>query len=123
MARRALRVDTGEPEPVAKNLPLSSKEYPNLQVGLIQKVISGPILSWHDSKHLIKSMRTVRKDIVSWMDAYERVWGAELGFEVWYSDWKAIRLAVGLQFRLLVEQVCYDRGRPWRNAVTGFRPA
>ncbi len=38
------------------------------------------------------------------------------------ADWKWMRLLVGLQQRLFIEQVLWDKGGDWRKLVTGFRP-
>lgn len=43
-------------------------------------------------------------------------------FEAFREDWKWLRLAMPLQVRLFVEQICYDKGWPWRSVYTGFSP-
>jgi len=38
------------------------------------------------------------------------------------QNWTFTRTQISLQLRLLVEQIFYDLGQPWRKLVTGFRP-
>lgn len=42
-------------------------------------------------------------------------------FKAFRADWKWVRLMLPLQGRLVVEQILWDRGTPWRSLVTGFR--
>ena len=48
------------------------------------------------------------------LDAYN-------SFDQFAGDWKWMRLAVPLQGRLVMEQLLWDRGLPWRSLITGFR--
>lgn len=44
------------------------------------------------------------------------------GYGQFRNDWKAMRLCIDLQTRLMVEQVCFDLGHPWSQVCTQFRP-
>ena len=48
------------------------------------------------------------------LDAYS-------SFDAFRDDWKWQRLLTPLQARLLMEQILWDRGLPWRSLITGFR--
>jgi hypothetical protein len=43
-------------------------------------------------------------------------------FERFRSSWKMGRQLVSLQARLVIEQVLWNQGNPWRSLVTGFKP-
>lgn len=58
----------------------------------------------------------------TWIEGYERLNGARIGFAAFRADWKYVRLWIDLQERLLVEQVLYDKGGYYRELVSGFRP-
>lgn len=47
---------------------------------------------------------------------------AKKNFTTFATMWKRYRLCIGLQTRLMAEQVLYDLGQPWRNLVSGFKP-
>lgn len=38
------------------------------------------------------------------------------------QDWKIARHIIGLQVRLVCEQVFWDLGGKWRSLITGFKP-
>lgn len=38
------------------------------------------------------------------------------------QNWTFTRTVISLQLRLIIEQVFYDLGQPWRQLVTGFSP-
>ena len=42
-------------------------------------------------------------------------------FEDFREHWKWRRLLIPLQLRLVVEQMLWDMGLPWRSLITGFR--
>lgn len=45
-----------------------------------------------------------------------------MGFSAFRSRWAYIRQLMPLQSRLLVEQILYAMGPPWRRLLTGFNP-
>ena len=59
--------------------------------------------------------RALRDTVRAWVGSYS----SPTKFQ---AEWKYMRLGVPLQFRLLVEQILWDMGLPWRNLVTGFNP-
>lgn len=66
-------------------------------------------------------MTGIRADLWRWIDEYEnREKAPGEGYELFKHQWKLLRLGVGLQARLLVEQILWDKGNPWRELITGF---
>ncbi len=45
-----------------------------------------------------------------------------LGFSAFRSRWAYVRQLIPLQSRLLVEQILWSMGPPWRSLLTGFNP-
>lgn len=61
--------------------------------------------------------------IQRWIDAFiSRQIYPGAGFQAFRYEWKYIRLTLGLQERLLIEQVLYEYGKPWATLCTGFGP-
>lgn len=52
-------------------------------------------------------------------NAYLDLYGDNFG--LFKGDWKWQRLLTPLQGRLMMEQILWDRGLPWRSLITGFR--
>ena len=46
----------------------------------------------------------------------------EMTPEEFQGEWQWARMLVPLQLRLIVEQVLWNRGRPWKDLITGFLP-
>lgn len=86
-----------------------------------QKAMStATLITWKVSEQL-KLFKALRKEIWEWIDSYEtNEKSPGEGFALFKSQWKVLRLGIGLQVRLLVEQVLYDRGSPWSRLCTGF---
>ena len=63
------------------------------------------------------------EDVVKWIEAFKsREVYPGAGFKAFKAEWKYTRLYMGLQSRLLVEQVLYEYGKPWSTLCTGFGP-
>lgn len=78
------------------------------------------LLTWKVSEQL-KLFTALRAEIWEWIDSYETNEKAPgEGFALFKRHWKLLRLGIGLQVRLLVEQILYDRGEPWSRLCTGF---
>ena len=45
-----------------------------------------------------------------------------IGYRRWSEFWHIGRQMIGLQQRLLIEQVYSDMGKPWSDLITGFGP-
>lgn len=58
--------------------------------------------------------------IRAWLKSY--VQDGEVGFQRFKMRWKYGRCTINLQIRLLVEQVLFELGPPWRSLVSGFSP-
>ena len=72
-----------------------------------------PATTWEDVGGLdpLLSMIDTAKDIIL---RYSN-------FEEFREHWKWRRILVPLQLRLVVEQMLWDMGLPWRSLITGFR--
>ncbi len=46
----------------------------------------------------------------------------DMGFSAFRSRWAYVRQLIPLQSRLLVEQILWSMGPPWRTLLTGFNP-
>lgn len=55
-----------------------------------------------------------------WINSYSAVYGTRYAFPRLKADWKVLRLMIGLQERLMIEQIFSDMGRPYSQFVTGF---
>ena len=78
-------------------------------------------VSWTDA---LTASRGARVEVYRWITSQYRDVSAAKGggYGKFRIDWKKLRLCIDLQTRLMVEQVCYDLGMPWRQVCTGFRP-
>jgi hypothetical protein len=70
-----------------------------------------------DMKGAIKRMRILRVRAYQWI---ESEYGGD--YEAFRTDWLVARMGISLQARLLVEQVLWDKGKPWSQLCSGFRP-
>lgn len=61
----------------------------------------------------------VRNLIGSWLKSYVQ---RPNGFEDFKRRWKYGRCCIDLQSRLMVEQILFELGNPWRSLVSGFGP-
>ena len=82
---------------------------------------------WQDFYDMMNPIRVQLegREIIEWWEIPVKVARALLDaystFESFRADWKWMRLAVPLRGRLLMEQLLWDRGLPWRSLITGFR--
>ena len=69
---------------------------------------------------------------MAWRDEPPSIWDVPIrlahayleaydSFDSFRADWKWQRLLTPLQGRLIIEQILWDRGLPWRSLITGFR--
>lgn len=65
----------------------------------------------------IDRMRTLRVRAHEWI---ESEYGND--YQAFRLDWLVARMGIALQARLLVEQVLWDKGKPWSQLCSGFRP-
>lgn len=70
----------------------------------------------------IDQMNRLYREYEKWIDSYEDRNGTRIGRALFRWHWKKMRLWIGLQDRLFIEQVLYDRGGFYRGLVSGFRP-
>lgn len=76
---------------------------------------------WAGMTQSVKEVASiVRNWITSYRDNFSPV--GNQGFQVFKQDWRYFRLSIPLQMRLIVEQVLYDLGYPWRSLCSGFGP-
>ena len=82
---------------------------------------------WQDFYDMMNPIRTQLegREIIEWWELPVKLARALLDaystFDAFRADWKWMRLAVPLRGRLLMEQLLWDRGLPWRSLITGFR--
>lgn len=70
-----------------------------------------------DMSGAIYIMRALRVLAHEWMQS--EYGGDYVAFRL---DWLVARMGISLQARLLVEQVLWDKGKPWSQLCSGFRP-
>lgn len=70
----------------------------------------------------LEAARMIYNEWDRFITDYTRRNGERIGKAAFKADWKIIRLWLGLQDRLFVEQMLYDRGGFYRRLVSGFRP-
>lgn len=63
----------------------------------------------------------VYNELASWISSYQERSGTSKGFSDFQWHWKLARNFVGLQVRLVCEQVLWDMGPPWNSLNTGFK--
>lgn len=75
--------------------------------------------------YYISASRKLERFWKRWVDSYVK-YNSDLPEkyirDAFTRDWKALRLRLPLQDRLVVEQVLYDKGGWHRKLVSGFRP-
>lgn len=100
--------------------------YPSLDLGLIRKWVhaTSTTSKGNSSTGLLRNTaRPAMERIRNWVGEYktrERFPGS--GFYAFRSDWLTMRVWIDLQTRLAVEAVLWERGPPFSQLVTGFRP-
>ena len=113
------------PQPGGITQPPTSTEYYAQDINpwyLQQQLDNVPRLQHADQ--CIRTAREVYHTLFRWVDSYEdRAPPGITGFNRFALDWAIYRLGISLQMRLMVEQVLWNKGRPWSTLVTGFRPA
>lgn len=98
---------------------------PDLDIWAVMQEInaSSPAkTSIHSWLECMEHVNNVLDMIRTWVRGYELAFGTNMGYESFRRMWKYGRLAIPLQVRLLVEQVLYEKGRPWSALCTGFQP-
>lgn len=69
---------------------------------------------------ILEGARANAKDWRLWINSYTAVYGSRYAFTQLKNDWKLLRLSIGLQQRLQIEQIFSDMGEPYNQFVTGF---
>jgi hypothetical protein len=88
-------------------------EFSPLMCHLVMKAIqTAPTMSG-----AIERMRILRVRANEWIES--EYGGDYVAFRL---DWLVARMGIPLQARLLVEQVLWDKGKPWAQLCSGFRP-
>ena len=85
-----------------------------LEALLDRAVVRKAAARWF-SRGVVDAVRETVKQLKKLIEGYD-------GPKAFEADWKWIRLTVPLQFRLLVEQILWDKRGGWRDLVTGFGP-
>lgn len=67
-------------------------------------------------EHRIQMSLELRNLFAAWIKSYVQ----RGDFDGFKAKWKWARTVINLQTRLLVEQVLFDFGNPWKSLVTGF---
>lgn len=102
---------------------VDSFEYSNISIR--ELVYRAKWIAWRGTGQELKlsSMLGRQRDfetfVEGWLHSYEL---KARGFDVFQNHWKRIRPWLDLQTRLACEQIFYDKGQPWRQLVSGFRP-
>lgn len=72
---------------------------------------------------LLKNSQELSQIMYSWIESYAQPGvPEERAYATFRMHWIYYRLVIPLQLRLMVEQLLYERGYPWRGLVTGFNP-
>lgn len=66
--------------------------------------------------------RSLTRELVGLIKTLDGVICDYPSFRVFAAQWRYLRLVVPLQVRLLIEQLLYEKGEPWRSLVRGFKP-
>lgn len=115
---RAIRLGTATESEIAKaSRPTLNKV--NLQVQRSRADFGNPLFTFSAN---LEAVRLIANEWKRFVDSYEDRNGPRIGKAAFKADWRWIRLRVGLQDRLLIEQVLYDKGGFYRTLVSGFRP-
>lgn len=111
------------PWKVSDTKTLLTGKYPSLDLGKIRKMIGNEMWQNTSTEAKRRVVRPVWTRIDNWIVEYQkkgRFPGA--GYLAFRSDWLELRSLVSLQIRLVVEAVLWEKGKPWSQLVTGFRP-
>ena len=68
-------------------------------------------------RNLVKRSLEAARQVERIIDEMEE----NLGYEEFFKIWPYIRAQMSLQFRLIAEQIFWDRGGQWRRLVSGFK--
>jgi hypothetical protein len=96
--------------------------YKDINPWLVEQYMSKAAKSLR-MQDLLTLARSARTELYGWIVSYqERETAKGTAFNKFKADWNVARLVIGLQSRLMAEQILWELGPPWRNLVTGFRP-